>query len=307
MNFKEILQDRQRTSETASFLLFSTRYSDKSSVHYVFCESTDDIRFYDPMLQREFGEFRFNFIPCNGKEGVYKTRRRLSGANYDHGRISYIVDADHDRFLQWSGDWGGDVFVSDYYSVESYLVDCAIFVKIFCQHAGVQKDDPVIDEIRKYFAWTLEKFKFRIVRAMAVTIVMRRKFGSGHIYLDAYDIHRYFRFSYHDGVSVIDPLENTLLNLIDDDKKAEIEGLSAQMESKLLSRDLRIWIRGKYLAWWFVQAFNALVREMNGRLDQNGVSIRCGLTMSPRQFISTLVLHSDVPARLRLFFMRRVG
>ncbi len=258
-------------------------------------------------LQRGLPQNEFNFIPCNGKPGVYYVRDRVKGS-YPNNRVSFVVDADHDRFLGWDQRWAADVFVTDYYSVESYIASIDVFVACLKQHAGLQANDPVLESVRTWYELSERQFAEAMVRPMAIAIAWRRIHGGDSLHLDTIALHNFIRIPDAHELIVLAALDEHLLEMADEARREEIRKIADVIEVKLRARNCKCWIRGKFLSWWFSHYFNSVAKKLAREFrDQNNLDIQCGLTMGQKQFIALLTHHAGVPKRLRLFFERRLG
>ncbi len=309
MTFKEDLKARLQGSRNTPYMLFITRYDRNSSTQYIFCESTEDIIFYRIALQRGHPKVNFSFISCNGKGGVLQVRGKLRQAKYDHLRISYIVDADHDRYSVGPREWGGDIYATDFYSVEAYLVCPQVFISCLQQHSGLQDDDPTLRLARNWYAALDNAFVDAMREPMSIAIQIRRQFGPDAVHFDGVALHNFLRIPDIQTVSTIACLSEAIIKLAGkDDNREAIRQEAKHLEASFAHSDPREWIRGKFSAWWFVETFNLISRKLKAEYeDQNRQKINCGLNLSPKAFIPVLAHHAEVPKSLAEFFAKRLA
>jgi hypothetical protein len=307
VNLKDDLLTKKQKSGNTPYLLFVTRYSPEGPEHYIFCESNDDIGFYDMVARRGDYPTPTRFFPCDGKTGVFAVKTRLSADKYDRGRLSFIVDADHDRYLQWRPEWDETVFVTDFYSVESYLISVTCFIGCLQQHSGIQTSDPIIELARSWYIEAFQSFSQIMQEPMATVIALRRLYGADAIHLDGIAMHTYVRYQFPN-TQELAPLSPALAELVEGADEVAIDAAVKVLDKDIQSRDARAWVRGKFLSWWFSTVFNGIANELRrAHSDQNGKPFRCGLQMSPKHFIPLLLPQLQVPPRLHQFFSRRLS
>lgn len=305
MTLKDELAKKREESPNAPYMLFVTRYRPDAKTNHVFVESNDDVGFYSLCIERA-GSYKTDFVPCNGKGGVLRVRERLSANAYDHDRIHYIIDSDHDRFLGKSVR-GPDIFVTDFYSVESYLYCPGLFAAIFRQFASVEADDPVLGEAEALFESLDLQFSEYMAEPMATAIVLRRIGGPDSLHFDKVELHRSVRI-----VDLkLEPQQETLSSQVvsrwNGKLTGSVTGRIRRLATSLAKRDPRLWVRGKFHSYWFVRCFNEIAKHVEGNIrDKNGQTISCSLkNYGQRQFIPICKMHAVCPPKFREFVVRR--
>ncbi|RTL62753.1 MAG: DUF4435 domain-containing protein [Hyphomicrobiales bacterium] len=305
MTFKDELLKKREQSSNAPYVLFVNRYKPDTAINYVFVESNDDTNFYSLCVER-LGDFVCSFIPCNGKSLVMKMRSRLSSGIYDHSRIHYIIDADHDRFLTEAVARLNNVFVTDHYSVESYLCCPIVFTLLLRQFAVLDGSDPALVKARALFLELQTQFEREMLIPMATAIVLRRIGGSDSLHFDGIELHDFLRLSAK-GVIAIGSLESAIVKAWTGVANCSYDFRVRRLSQALVKRDARSWIRGKYYSWWYVRVFNVIARFLSeNEKDMNGNSIVCTLkNLGQSQFISVCKMHSVCPKNFEAFVRRR--
>lgn len=93
---------------------------DAELVAHAFCEGDDDQDYYYGYLANHFvGRFALETYICNGKEEVITARGLMTRNRPDLASL-FFVDADYERYVGQDST-GPSTYVTDYYSVESYM------------------------------------------------------------------------------------------------------------------------------------------------------------------------------------------
>jgi hypothetical protein len=307
VSFKEKIKAESKTSATVGFVYFTAAYRSRATAHYILCESTADARFYDLALERGIGAKLFYFVPCNGKNGVLATRARIHKGRYDRKRVSAIIDKDHDDFINPPIKRDADIFVTEGYSVENYLISIEHFERVLRQFTGLQAHDPVIAVARQWYARLEGSFIEALADGMAIGIYLRRRLGADAVHFDKLEPHLFFRCVDYENFSVISSLGDELCRIHGVPKADEVRKKSLRIVMMLKARPPHKWIRGKYYSWWFIQAFSKITRRLcDHHNDHVGQPIKCGLNLGQAIFIAILAQHSVPPKALVRFFKGRL-
>lgn len=116
----ERLKKARGAPAVAKMKLLRIRETDSEIFVFVF-EGIDDKIVYAQWINRVCPEFRYEPLTCDGKRNLLAFRDSLrKDQNGLNARVIFFVDRDFDDL---SGrEAGDDIFMTDYYSVESYLV-----------------------------------------------------------------------------------------------------------------------------------------------------------------------------------------
>jgi hypothetical protein len=124
----ERLKEARYISAAAKLRLISLRNRFPSILVFAF-EGDDDKIIYRQWITRLFSELSYEALSCGGKRNVLALRDSLSRDEAGLGKgVYYFVDRDYDD-LQ-GREAGDDIFMTDYYSVENYLVTEAVLENI---------------------------------------------------------------------------------------------------------------------------------------------------------------------------------
>lgn len=130
-------------SGTAAFHEFRLLHSETGEELHAFYEGEEDPLFYAPYIRAKASGRALHAYVCSGKWEVEKVRAYIYDAGYTGLRCMFFVDRDYDELFP-SNQMPTDeaTFMTEYYSVENYLVcDHAVDV-IVCDFAGFCAADP---------------------------------------------------------------------------------------------------------------------------------------------------------------------
>ena len=133
---KKFVDDLRRERETAAtaFHYFLLDYSRAPQGVFAFFEGRDDASFYAGFIIRYVAEDRpYHSYNCGGKDAVYQAHAKI----HAHGKVTaitlFFVDGDLSRLLDEKYPSSRSVYVTDFYSIENYLVAPAMIRRMFVE------------------------------------------------------------------------------------------------------------------------------------------------------------------------------
>lgn len=150
MSLLDILDEKFLTS-SASYIKILSQYKSDDNTVFCFVEGVEDISFYKPFIEIYNEEIPYKYIVCNGKHNVIENYNDLNWGFYDKKRILFFIDKDFDDYIGKEIISDSNVFVTDVYSIENYLVDVTILEKFIVDNCLIL-NEPVIK-------LTIENFK----------------------------------------------------------------------------------------------------------------------------------------------------
>jgi hypothetical protein len=126
----ELRASRQSSATAHLQFLQNQKYG---GIH-AFMEGNSDPSFYRAAILRFHSDFNSIFIyDCGGKKGVYKLREKINslseGGSIKKFQITilYFVDKDIAEIIPEAHPHADDVYITDHYSIENYLVSRYVF------------------------------------------------------------------------------------------------------------------------------------------------------------------------------------
>src|SRR5438093_13753779 len=113
----------ERENPRAAFHLFLLNDSKSPKGVHVFVEGHDDISFYINFIHNSVVDPNDVYPPymCGDKEGVYKAYSLIMNSN-PLGTTLFFVEKDSSDILNEEWTQAPNIYVTDFYSIESYLV-----------------------------------------------------------------------------------------------------------------------------------------------------------------------------------------
>ncbi len=169
---------------------FLLRYNPNKKQVFAFYEGNEDGSFYGRFLEGVIGnDWELEEIVVGCKNNVVKLWKDFNWDIYNPKQIAFFVDQDLSYWLNETTEYGENVFVTDEYSIENYVVNSLSFKSWLCHYQGfarVSKKDlqNMIDE----YILNIEKFKCEMSLIMAQAVVAKRHNNS--ISLNAFKLSR---------------------------------------------------------------------------------------------------------------------
>ncbi|SHE43398.1 DUF4435 domain-containing protein [Chryseobacterium takakiae] len=121
MSLLDIL-DEKVLSPAASYIKIISQYKSDDNTIFCFVEGIEDISFYSQFIERNI-ENELKFIVCNGKGNVIDNHKSLDWNFYSKKRILFFIDKDFDDYIGQELYEDDNIFITELYSIENYLVD----------------------------------------------------------------------------------------------------------------------------------------------------------------------------------------
>ena len=308
--FPDVLREYRNRPSTA-YLEF-LRTLGKKTLH-VFVEGDGDSSFYRNFLQPYAPSFdQCHFHDCRGKPKVYQTREMIRNKrdrpDWSHTMVLlYFVDKDLSDILEDDYPVASDVFVTDYYSVENYLVSeemlRIVLEDIFNFHGNHR---PMLEPICQNFNRELGRF-YEYARTIMAWGIYHKLDRSG-IEFEDIKIRRLIDIRVRDGqLKLVRKVQDqsrdlyeTLDNMCGVETSVTRGELENEVNSLLKGQHPKAYIRGKFEVEFFLMFLEALrdyftrrnvsVKVRHGLLGRNVIVHTLGPKVSPPpQSLSTFL------------------
>jgi hypothetical protein len=174
--------------QTGVLKLMQKYSSHKKEVH-IFVEDEDDYIFYQIPLKHFYVDYKIIPYFQKGKKNVLDAYQNIDWTNYIKEKVLFFIDKDFDDFLGLDNKLDSNVFVTEYYSIENYLVTLEVFEIILKRFFGVQEQvliDGFLDKINIAHC----NFKENLKSIISLILIYRKE--SKHIDLDKVKLSNYF-------------------------------------------------------------------------------------------------------------------
>ena len=163
-------------SDSPSYMEFLYRYDPKKKQVFAFYEGDEDSSFYHNILKKSLeDDCDLEEIVAGCKNNVLKLHEEFDWSRYNSKQIVFFVDRDLSYWLNLPDSYGDNVFVTDEYSVENYVVNRKGFEAWLLHFEGFARARrQEIEFMLSEYDINIKKFKNIIIPVMAKAIVAKR-------------------------------------------------------------------------------------------------------------------------------------
>lgn len=173
-----LLQELDASVHSAApcFLEFLIRYDPKKKQVFAFYEGDEDSSYYHSILKRSIDkDCELEELVAGCKDNVLKLQREFDWQRYRREQIVFFVDQDLSFWLEEPFDYGENVFVTDEYSVENYVVNSRGFRAWLIHFEGFARaSKEEIDNMVSEFETATIRFQEAMMPIMAQAVVAKR-------------------------------------------------------------------------------------------------------------------------------------
>lgn len=232
-------------SDIPAYMEFLLRFNPKKKQIFVFYEGDEDAAFYQQFIWKVKGvDVSLEEIVAGCKNNVIKIHDYLDWDHYNKHQIIFIVDRDLSYWLEEKEAFDNNVFVTDGYSFENYIVNKLSFIDWIERFMGFARASKTeIERMAREFEDVLYSFRELMMPIMAKAVVAKRRDRT--ISLSDYKLTNHLSFTVevnHITVKLNDA------NAINRKWKLQIEDsddVAIQIE-KFRKDKSHYWVRGKW-------------------------------------------------------------
>lgn len=260
MGFLEDLKDAAKPAD--AYLAFIKAYPSKENKIHAFFEGEDDFSFYPQFIKAVLEkDYPIEKYDCGGKAKVYELYSKVMSRVNDKIQVLFFVDKDHSDLIKENYITSDKIYVTDYYSIENFLVTESILYSVCEEIYHIKNSDPHLELIIKKFRKELNKYYLLILPIIA-WIIYTRKTGK-KVNLNNVDLKKIFYFN--DDLEIVrkspDKYNSRLKYLdiscnVSTPKTVWRDILSVARELSLLQP--KIHLRGKFELWFLVEFLTKL-------------------------------------------------
>lgn len=179
MSHLQVLKESLK-SASPSYINFLYRYNPKKKQVFAFYEGDEDPSFYNKFLESTIGsDCELEDIVVGCKNDVIKLQKCFDWNHYNKNQIAFFVDRDLSYWLSESTNYDENIFVTDEYSIENYIVNSQGFKSWLTRFEGfarASKKD--IDSMVSQYKMAIVDFKKKMMPIMAEAVVAKRNDSS---------------------------------------------------------------------------------------------------------------------------------
>lgn len=173
-----ILQELRESlqSDAPCYMDFLYRYDPKKKQVFAFYEGDEDSSYYYHFLKAAIDDdCELEEIVAGCKNNVIKLQREFDWNVYNVRQIIFFVDRDLSYWLNESTQYGENVFVTDEYSVENYVVNSQGFKSWLIHYEGFARaSKKEISNMVSEYETNIANFKQQMMPIMAEAVVAKR-------------------------------------------------------------------------------------------------------------------------------------
>ncbi|ETA68482.1 hypothetical protein MettiDRAFT_1954 [Methanolobus tindarius DSM 2278] len=305
MSMIEIHNDALKSTNVV-YHEFLGHYKKESKIVYGFVEGRDDPSFYQRMDNFFPDQWKLQLYRPGNRDKVFEMHDTFDWKRFSTKRICFFVDRDLAEFLDNIGDVAENIFVTDDYSVENYIVNSETLEKILSEVmnvnlSGLEKEE--IEKIHDIFNDNLIKFKEAMTPIMAQIILWKRK--GCRLELDSIKPKDFFEFKnayiflktqYETVDSRIEYIENCC-NI----KSDTPESISV-VEKEFHEKDgAEKYIRGKFMLWFFYCCATTIHKSIPKISNKYKKPPKIILPWGPKNAITSIAPRIRMPDSLKNF------
>lgn len=163
-------------SDIPAYMDFLYRYDPKKQQIFVFYEGDEDAAFYQQFIHKAIDDKKeLEEIIAGCKSNVLKLHHDFPWERYCKEQIVFIVDRDLSYWLEESSSYDSNVFVTDGYSFENYLVNEDIFIIWLIRFMGFARaSKSEIEGMRNVFKSIIPCFRAAMMPIMAKAVIAKK-------------------------------------------------------------------------------------------------------------------------------------
>jgi hypothetical protein len=264
-------------------------YQPKSKTVHVFLEGNDDFSFYTNYVTNIIinslpEDKHYNYYPhlCGNKKGVYDLYQLVNPRLKNKSRGLFFVDKDFSEILGEIYPSDENIYVTDYYSIENFLVSEDVLKRVLQEiyHINSLELDDLLakssldkNSILYIFMQELKTFHLLMIPIIAWIICLKRlnikpnlnnvkldkifHLDETQLTIDKINNSGYLsRFKYLEAVFNVSTPPGVWLQILNEARKLRI----------IFDQNPKIYIRGKYELWFLICFLNKLEKRLRDEL-----------------------------------------
>lgn len=302
MSFVETLRTSRRAS-VAAILQFMLRYQETSADVHAFMEGRDDPAFYLGFLSSAVDDIgKIHVYQCENKRGVYEAFSKISRINNRPPLVLFFVDKDHSDFVGEAYVSAPNIFVTDTYSIENYVVSDEVLRRVWEELLAGARQGIDFAMIASKFQQELVRF-YELATPLSAWIVLARRNGLSP---QVNNIRPGDLFAFNEEMVVSYVGKETLLDYFQRSCRVVVTQSLADAFDKTCNELGQVHpkkhVRGKLELWFFVRFILGMLKLIE--VSQDGrTAPRLRIAFGDENAMDVLGPRTRMPDTLREFFV----
>lgn len=306
MSFLQRLKRAGKKSNKDYTDFIRTYKKDDNTIH-LFYEGYEDPSFYGSAIREVLNEERkVYFHRASNKKEVYKHYDLIDWRRYDRNRVLFVVDKDYSDLLGEKYKVAKNIYVTDAYSIENYIVNAVTLERVLIEHCRGNNSDLLLDAVElfesSYLSFTMA------IKPLTSYILYHKRNGKA-TQLNNINLNQLLRVD-EDSLEIktnTRPNNQKRIQYLDNRMQVATPSNTWRAmigESRVLElHNRKAWIRGKFDIWFFVKFLDGLINSLSRNI---GVNLR-NPNLSTSNALIILSPISDKPPKLIQFFNERLN
>lgn len=305
MSFVDILRTARQT-RIAVLHEFLAQHDPKLPRIHAFFEGHDDISIIRPTIERHLSADTKLFVyRCDGKSKVYEAFKSIVTREPNIKVALFFVDKDLDDILGVPLITDPRIYVTDFYSVENYVVSLDVFRAFYddaIRTVGVTFD---FEAIAIQFDLQLKRYQKAILLIMAWVIAIRRSGVRPN--LSNVQLNNFFRINNQCELEIlhVDRLK-TLCQSTGVASSSTTFRRVAPIIREISRLPPKRVIRGKFEAWFLVEFWKRMVENLRSLAGETGGKVEAKMTLEHSTLATVLARYLPAPESLNRFLVANI-
>lgn len=306
MSFLDELR-RSRESPASAYQLFLLQSPKSRDGVHAFFEGHDDSSFYYGFLAHYAPAPRTIYVyRCGNKEGVYETYAKVTRSARPTATLLFFVDKDYSDLLGERHPTAANIFVTEYYSIENYLVSEEMLRRVWEDIFSFTNVHFGFDGILARFRSELNRF-YAFALPLTAWIIFLRQNGL-RPNLNDLNLSRVCSFN-----------NEIALELAEMEKVIEISEPLCGVKTpgdfasaapailvQLSALEPKKYIRGKFELWFFVRFVAKLAETLRNTILDGRQSVKLRTSIGEENAVEVLGPRAVMPSGLKFFLEQQV-
>ena len=283
---------------------FLLQHNPSADAIHAFFEGRTDESFYGPNIRRlKKDEVNYYSYVCGNKRNVYGSYNLLRQKGINLDPIMFLVDRDIDWFLGVRYEISEHIYITDYYSVESHLVDERLLLQVWAEIIRQGSGGAITEFIQNSYRIALSEYTNLAIDLMAWFIYHVRKGNKPN--LNNAKLGRLYNITDSLVINWHETLDDTILKMDEwCDVETDLDNWHTEhpsINTQMTQHDSLLLIRGKWLLDFFVSFLRALT---NIARREPGVTVP--LEISEANALDILGPRVKIPCSLSDYLKRKL-
>jgi len=308
-SFLQLLTDASTVPVVALHNFLLNVKSNEKTIHSFFEGKTDE-SFYGTIIRRIKDEnYKLKTYICGNKDSVYYQHEKLNSRKLKNQMLLFFVDKDIEDIIPYERPLSDNIYVTDYYSIENYIVNDQIleqvWAEIFKQTSGHELSSALCDKFNRALS---DYHRFMII-VMSWILYHRRNLQNDHdatLNLDCVKLKRMYEINEHLEFKARLGHIDDVINMLDLQTKNKTyffiwNGYKQILCKELVQYDRKCIVRGHFEMEFFVYFISSLRKVVE---KTTAKQLKVSVEINDANAVDVLGPRVMLPPSLELFLQK---